>query len=89
VKKHLTRHLVWTSPAPLLEAEAIGLAPAAAPRTKLTTAAARPAKQELDLDLFIAPRDRAIYLLHIGAEVEHALMAQYLYAAYSLGRAIY
>lgn len=85
MKKRLTRHLVWTSPAPLPEAEAIGLAPAAVPRTKLTTAAARPAKQQVDLDLFIAPRDRAVYLLHIGAEVEHALMAQYLYAGYSLG----
>jgi rubrerythrin len=29
-------------------------------------------------------RDQAIALLHIGAEVEHALMVQYLYAAYSL-----
>jgi hypothetical protein len=30
-------------------------------------------------------RDYLIYLLHIGAEIEHALMVQYLYAAYSLG----
>ena len=29
-------------------------------------------------------RLKAIYLLQIAAEVEHALMAQYLYAAYSL-----
>ncbi|NMO16530.1 hypothetical protein HPC49_07760 [Pyxidicoccus fallax] len=29
--------------------------------------------------------DYAVLLLHIAAEVEHALMAQYLYAAYSLG----
>src|SRR5215472_16808322 len=27
---------------------------------------------------------KAVYLLQIAAEVEHALMAQYLYAAYSL-----
>jgi hypothetical protein len=32
----------------------------------------------------VAPREYAIGLLHIGAEVEHALMVQYLYAAYSL-----
>jgi len=30
-------------------------------------------------------REEAIYLLHIAAEVEHALMVQYLYAAFSLG----
>ena len=32
----------------------------------------------------VAPRDEATRLLWIGAEVEHALMVQYLYAAYSL-----
>lgn len=30
-------------------------------------------------------REEAIYYLHIAAEVEHALMVQYLYAAFSLG----
>jgi hypothetical protein len=30
-------------------------------------------------------RDHLIMLLHIGAAIEHALMVQYLYAAYSLG----
>ena len=30
------------------------------------------------------PRDKAQVLLESGAEVEHALMVQYLYAAYSL-----
>jgi hypothetical protein len=30
-------------------------------------------------------RDYAIFLLHTAAEIEHALMVQYLYAAYSLG----
>jgi hypothetical protein len=29
-------------------------------------------------------RDYLIMLLHIGAELEHALMVEYLYAAYSL-----
>src|SRR5438876_872809 len=32
----------------------------------------------------LTPRDEAVYLLHAAAEVEHALMVQYLYAAYSL-----
>jgi hypothetical protein len=31
------------------------------------------------------PRDFLIMLLHVAAELEHALMVQYLYAAYSLG----
>jgi hypothetical protein len=30
-------------------------------------------------------RDFALMLLHVGAEIEHSLMVQYLYAAYSLG----
>jgi ferritin-like protein len=32
----------------------------------------------------LAPRDEAIFLLNIAAEVEHSLMVQYLFAAYSL-----
>ncbi len=31
--------------------------------------------------------DYAVFLLHVASEVEHALMVQYLYAAYSLGGA--
>jgi hypothetical protein len=30
-------------------------------------------------------KDHLVMLLHIGAEIEHSLMVQYLYAAYSLG----
>jgi hypothetical protein len=33
----------------------------------------------------IAPPDEAVFLLHIAAEVEHALMLQYLYAMFSFG----
>lgn len=32
----------------------------------------------------LTPRDEATFLLHTAAEIEHALMVQYLYAAYSL-----
>jgi hypothetical protein len=32
----------------------------------------------------LEPRDEAVYLLHTAAEIEHALLVQYLYAAYSL-----
>jgi hypothetical protein len=91
VSRRLTKHLLWTedftSPASFtadlidLKADKKILA-----LTALKTVS--PHEQESpNLDIFIAPRDRAIYLLHIGAEIEHALMVQYLYAAYSLGGA--
>jgi rubrerythrin len=35
-------------------------------------------------DPVLAPHDEAVFLLHVAAEVEHALLVQYLYAAYSL-----
>jgi len=38
----------------------------------------------LSTDGELAPRDEAILLLQLAAEIEHALMVQYLYAAYSL-----
>lgn len=41
-------------------------------------------RQELGHDPPLAARDEAVFLLHTAAEVEHALMVQYLYAAYSL-----
>jgi hypothetical protein len=53
--------------------------------TELTTPEVVAAGPHGKIDLLTAPREQATYLLHIGAEVEHALMAQYLYAAYSLG----
>ncbi len=37
-----------------------------------------------DLGQFATPRDKARFLLHTAAEIEHALLVQYLYAAYSL-----
>jgi len=42
------------------------------------------AEERCALDIPTAPREEAIALLHVGAEVEHALMVQYLYAGYSL-----
>ncbi len=32
----------------------------------------------------LTPRDEVVFLLHTGAEIEHSLLVQYLYAAYSL-----
>ena len=39
----------------------------------------------LHLDVYKAPRERAAYLLRIAAAVEHSIMVQYLFAAWSLG----
>ncbi|AIY44066.1 hypothetical protein LT85_4908 [Collimonas arenae] len=49
---------------------------------KLTT---QDAASEQLLNLEFSPRDYVAYLLSIDAEIEHCLMVQYLYAAYSLG----
>ena len=37
-----------------------------------------------DLSAFPEPIDKAAFLLHAAAEIEHALLVQYLYAGYSL-----
>jgi hypothetical protein len=44
------------------------------------------AEADLTLEVVpeLAPRDEAVFLLHTAAEIEHALMVQYLYAAWSL-----
>jgi hypothetical protein len=42
-------------------------------------------KEEFSLPSGFSGHDYAVYLLHIAAEIEHLLMVQYLYAAYSLG----
>lgn len=85
----LTKHLVWTAPSePAPEnartrfAITATLRAAAAAKPGIT--AAGPNLEALDLDIMLPAREQAVYLLHVGAEEEHALMAQYLYAAYSL-----
>jgi hypothetical protein len=42
------------------------------------------ARAEIEILPPMAPRDEAVFLLHTAAEIEHALMVQYLYAAWSL-----
>jgi ferritin-like protein len=42
-------------------------------------------RDEVRLPSGFSGHDYAVYLLHIAAEIEHVLMVQYLYAAYSLG----
>ena len=56
---------------------AAGVTEAAAPQETVTI-------QLPDLTRWPAPVDKARILLESAAEVEHALMVQYLYAAYSL-----
>jgi Ferritin-like len=40
---------------------------------------------EKDFPLEFSPHQYLIFLLHIAAEIEHALMVEYLYAGYTLG----
>jgi hypothetical protein len=42
-------------------------------------------KEAFSLPSGFSGHDYAVYLLHIAAEIEHLLMVQYLFAAYSLG----
>jgi hypothetical protein len=86
----LTKHLVWTAanePAPenarTRFAITATLHAAAVAKPGITAAGSN--LEALDLNITLPAREQAVYLLHVGAEVEHALMAQYLYAAYSLG----
>jgi ferritin-like protein len=68
VESRRSRHLMFRSPS------------TGALRTSQTaTADAMPVH-----DPPLAPHDQAVFLLNIAAEVEHALMVQYLFAAYSL-----
>src|SRR5215475_10480274 len=50
-----------------------------------TLAESAAVKQPAELPAGFSGHDYAVYLLHIAAEIEHLLMVQYLYAAYSLG----
>jgi hypothetical protein len=55
--------------------------PAPAPARGLAFAPVKP-RDQIPPDF--TAHDYAVYLLHIAAEIEHVLMIQYLYAAYSL-----
>jgi hypothetical protein len=84
----LTRHLVWTqTDAP----QALAADRGATLLFKAVTASEQRGvepTETLSLDVPSPARDCATYLLHVGAEVEHALMVQYLYAGYSLDAAL-
>src|SRR5262249_3504392 len=64
------------------ETDLMSAALAFAPNMALVVPASRPLMLPRPAELL--PRDWAVFLLQTAAEVEHALMIQYLYAAYSL-----
>lgn len=80
MSSRLARHLVWE---PVKQP--------AVPVALFTSAALLPPAEEpagieaLRIDSCVTAREAAIYLLHVGAEIEHMLMVQYLYAGFSLG----
>jgi len=79
VSRRLRARLIWGQ-TPAGKEQFAALAPAAK-----TKAVPEPAGGEpVDFDMPMAPRERAVALLHVGSEIEHALMVQYLYGAYSL-----
>lgn len=94
MRSRMTRHL-----ASMLEPEAapVAMAVAAAPegapamqaiqtRAAYGVLAARaPEEEPIPLPAEFSWHDYAVFLLHVAAEIEHALMVQYLYGAYSLG----
>jgi hypothetical protein len=53
------------------------------PRTRLLTGAPEQPRRVLPPEL--SWRDYSVMLLHVAAEIEHSLMVEYLFAAYSLG----
>lgn len=75
-----TRHLQWIS------AESAGGAAVAEGVADFATeiAAGSTVTQWPASDPRLAPRDEVIFLLHTAAEVEHALLVQYLYAGWSI-----
>jgi Ferritin-like len=61
----------------------LGLLFEEAKREKLLVGTA--GRQRCPVPIEFTPHRYAVFLLHVAAEIEHALMVQYLYAAFSLG----
>ncbi|MDL2405205.1 ferritin-like domain-containing protein [Rhizobium calliandrae] len=72
IRRHLGPLLGVTSPSSLMHIRAVKGASTSA---------------KVEIPIGFAPRQYAILLLHVAAEIEHSLLVQYLYAAYSLGGA--
>ena len=67
--------------APPAEAPVLTLATVNAPAAKAKPKSPKPPES------FLTPHDQAALLLRVAAEVEHALMVEYLYAGFSLNEA--
>lgn len=76
-----TRHLQWISAVSASGASSVkeGVADFVPDLVPSSTMTEWPAS-----DPRLAPRDEVIFLLHTAAEVEHALLVQYLYASWSV-----
>jgi Ferritin-like len=72
VSSRVRSQLVWRTTEPPLAVKAFA------------SSTAGEVHEEAGFAYQVAPREQAVRLLWIGAEVEHALMVQYLYAAYSI-----
>jgi hypothetical protein len=78
MKNGMIRQLVWTKPAQVATAAALRAAPGD-PTLLAIAGVGFPSCPSAR-----SPREEAICLLKVAAEIEHALLVQYLYAAYSL-----
>jgi hypothetical protein len=81
----LTRHLVWSGAAEGPRQERALAATKISDLLPLRIREPEPPPETPSLDVYQPARERAVYLLTVGAEVEHALMVQYLFAGYSMG----
>jgi hypothetical protein len=80
VSRRIRARLVWGQ-TPAKRGYVAAFSPAATTKEAPEPAVSGPS---VGFEMPLAPRERAVALLHVGAEIEHALMVQYLYGAYSL-----
>jgi hypothetical protein len=67
------------------QSHAAGLPVAKSMAKSFAPAAGAAAKRSIVVPDGFSPHDYAVFLLHVAAEIEHGLLIQYLFAAYSLG----
>lgn len=79
-----TRDLLWTL-APSKRAAGDGRVSNFAAGETSEARSSEPLTQSVAQAMPTPVREQTIFLLHIGAEIEHALMVEYLYASFSLG----
>src|ERR1700720_1556078 len=79
LRRHLGQFFEGTDTPAALEATIDKAAPA------MMASASKAEERAAECPPEFSPHQYTIMLLHIAAEIEHALMVEYLYAAYSLG----